>query len=54
MKKYYVQWAIDIEAESPEAAAEEALLVMRDYDSIATVFDVIDYDSGEEVQIDLE
>ena len=40
MPKYRVHWEIDIEADSPEAAAREALAVHRDPDSIANVFEV--------------
>lgn len=42
MKSYRVRWEIDIEADSPEEAAQEALAIQRDEDSIATVFNVID------------
>jgi hypothetical protein len=40
MRTYIVTWFIDIEAESPEEAAAEALDIMRDEDSTATIFDV--------------
>lgn len=42
MKTYLVRWEIDIDAETPEAAAEEALNVQRDPDSLATHFDVFE------------
>lgn len=38
---YLVAWYIDIEADSPKEAAEEALRIQRDPSSIATVFDVM-------------
>lgn len=38
--EYRVTWTIDIEADSPVDAAQEALRIQRDKDSIATVFDV--------------
>ena len=40
MKSYVVTWTINIDAESPEAAADEALDIMQDPDSTATIFDV--------------
>ncbi len=40
MKTYTVRWVIQVDADSPEAAAREALSVQRDPASIATVFDV--------------
>lgn len=39
--EYTVIWEIDIEAESPEQAAEKALEIQRDPSSTATVFDVV-------------
>jgi hypothetical protein len=39
---YRVIWEIDIEADSPLAAAKEALAIQRDPQSIATVFLVND------------
>lgn len=38
---YRVIWMIDIEAESPQEAAAEALKIQRDPDSTATSFDVM-------------
>lgn len=40
MPRYWVRWEIDVDAGSPQEAAEKALAVHRDQDSIATVFDV--------------
>lgn len=41
MKNYRVLWEIELEAETPLAAAQEALEIHRDPDSIALVFRVI-------------
>ncbi len=38
--KYRVTWEIDIDAKSPRAAAQEALRIQRDSESIETVFSV--------------
>lgn len=51
--KYFISWEIDIDADTPEAAAREALRIQRDPDSIATVFDVFDED-GVDNRVDLE
>lgn len=39
MRTYRVVWKIDVEADSFEDAAREALRIQRDPTSIATVFD---------------
>lgn len=39
--QFRVSWVIDIEADSAEAAAREALRIQRDPQSIATVFTVV-------------
>lgn len=49
---YRVRWEIDIEADSPEEAAVEALIIQRDPFSIAAVFDVQD-DGGKSSRVDL-
>jgi hypothetical protein len=41
MASYIVVWEIDVEADSHEKAAEEALRIQRDKESTATVFKVI-------------
>lgn len=41
MSEYLVTWAINVEADSPEEAAELALEIQRDPESIATVFTTI-------------
>ena len=40
MADFRVAWEIDVEAETPRQAAEEALKIQRDPDSVATVFEV--------------
>lgn len=50
---YRVEWSIDIEADTPEAAARQAWAHMRRHDSTANVFTVISA-SGDQEQIDLQ
>jgi len=40
MASYRVVWTIDIEADTPRQAAEKALEIQRDSDSMATCFEV--------------
>lgn len=40
MKHYFVTWTIDIYAETPRQAAEQALAIQRNQESTATVFGV--------------
>lgn len=54
MTDYRVIWKIDIEADSALKAAQEALEIQRDKDSIATVFKVIEKRSCEEWEVNLE
>jgi len=49
---YRVKWEIDIEDTTSEGAAEQALRIQRDHDSIATVFTVTD-EFNREVTVDL-
>lgn len=51
--KYKVVWEMEIEASSPLKAAERALEIQRDPNSIATIFNVID-SKGREKTIDLD
>lgn len=52
---YRVEWAIDVAADNPRAAAEEAFQMMRKPDTTATVFDVFDMDgNGEFKRVDLQ
>lgn len=53
MPDYYIEWSIDLEAAAPREAAQEALKIMRDPFSLATVFRVYDED-GNPIQVDLE
>lgn len=49
-----VQWEIDVEADSPHAAAQHAMVIQKRPDSTATVFDVIEHDGdGEAIRVDL-
>ena len=50
--EYRVRWEIYIDAETPEAAAMQALLIQRDPESLAVFFDVFD-DRGECIEEDL-
>lgn len=50
-KNYYVTWSIEVEATSPKVAAEMALEIQRDPESIATVFMVSD-ENGAVARID--
>lgn len=53
MSTYTVTWQIDIEAETPEEAAVQALAVQRDSLSTATVFEVFNANTGEITSVDL-
>jgi hypothetical protein len=55
MKQYLVTWQIDIEetADNPIEAAAQALIILRDPDSVATVFEVTDKTTGETTTVDL-
>ena len=52
MPEYRVTWEIDLTADSPYEAAQQALAIHRKPDSIATVFEV--HGEGRSVTIDLE
>ena len=52
-KNYHVTWETDIEASSPEVAAEMALAIHRDAYSMATIFTVT-CDGGPEQLIDAD
>ena len=52
MAEYYIEWRIELEADSPEEAARAALKIQRDPESIATVFHVI-AEGGEDTVVDL-
>ena len=53
MSQFLVEWKIDIEADTPVEAAKEAMKIVRNPKTIATVFDVID-ENGDVTQVDLE
>lgn len=54
MPRYLVQWEIDLEdMESPRAAAEHALGIQRNPDSIATVFEIHECDADGVLRIPL-
>lgn len=53
MRSYLVTWKIDIEADNAEEAAARALIIHRDEGSTATVFEVVDEETGIEETIDL-
>jgi hypothetical protein len=50
---FQVVWEIDIEADNPAGAAEEALSLMQDPDSLATCFLVKD-DVGHAYEVELK
>lgn len=54
IKEYLVTWEMDIAATSPREAAELALGIHRDGQSIATVFTVVDRETDELVTMDLD
>lgn len=55
MPSFYVTWDIDIyEVDSPHEAAQDAFDLLRDPNSIATVFRVRNTSTGEETVVDLE
>lgn len=51
--EYTLTWNIQVEADSPAEAAEEALVIMRDPTSIATIFRV-DGPDGKTGVVDVE
>jgi hypothetical protein len=51
--EYRVIWTIDLNADSPEDAARQALAIHRDPESIATHFEVKDPE-GRTQEVDLE
>jgi len=53
--QYKVVWTIDIEANSPQEAAKEALAIQRDAGSEAVAFEVKDPNTGKLIEsVDLE
>ncbi len=39
-REFRVRWEIDLDADSPEDAARQALAIQRDLNSLATIFEV--------------
>ena len=52
MPEYLVKWKINVNADSPREAAEQAWAHMRRPDSTANVFTVTDED-GDDTEVDL-
>ena len=50
---YQVKWVIDIEADTPEEAAQQALAIQRNPESIATVFDIYNDEHQYLTRVDL-
>jgi hypothetical protein len=50
IKMYKVTWEIDLPAESPREAAEKALAIQRNPESIATIFEVRALDSRHDAE----
>ena len=53
MPEYQVVWKIEIDADNATEAAARALIIQRDPESTATVFEVSERHKGEAVTIDL-
>lgn len=54
MPEYFVTWGIELSAADPLAAAQEALAIHREQDSLATVFAVCETgDEGRHFRVDL-
>jgi len=53
MSKFRVMWGLEIDAPSPAHAADEALKIQRDPESIATVFAIEDLETGQQYMVDL-
>ena len=53
MPEFVVRWEINIDAKTPEEAAREALTIMLDPESTATVFDVYRPSLGQITMVDL-
>lgn len=53
MATYRIKWEIEVNADSPEQAASEALNIQKDPNSEALFFEVTHLATGEETQIDV-
>jgi len=54
MASYLVTWEIDIEADSPQDAARQALAIQRDAESSAICFTVTHQTTQTKIAVDLE
>ena len=54
MPAYQVLWEIDVEADSPVLAAQEAFAAIQAADTTATFFTVIATESGERYAVELQ
>lgn len=54
MNHYLVTWTIDVDAANPKAAAEEALYIQREAETIAHVFTVCDLKTKKKTVVDLD
>jgi len=54
MTKYNVTWEIDVEADSVEEAALQALEIQRDPAGTATVFEVQEHGEETVTQVDID
>lgn len=50
---WVVKWEVELDAETPRGAAEKALIMHRDPESIATFFKVENVKTGESFNVDL-
>lgn len=53
-RTYRVTWTIEVEADYARAAARRALEIQRNPESIATVFEVEDIETGKTHTVDLD
>lgn len=53
MANYRVNWEIDVDAETPQGAAEEAFSSIADGNTLATCF-VVENEEGEKFVVDLD
>lgn len=52
MTSFTVHWSIDLDADTPREAAEQALTIQRDPNSLATVFRVRDQIATHTIDLD--
>lgn len=53
MPSYRIIWAIDVDADTPQVAAARAWEFLHNEPTTATVFDVLNEDTGDVTTIDL-